>query len=144
MRLCLCGQQQDECGYSGVTGRYGSAGYGRLRPETTGYGRHFLDSRTGCDQLRPARTRHSLCERCVGALVPVSTTVTFSRALTTFDVKGPEPSQLPTTFTARAATSRTVPAETTDARAMVAFARSESGIASVGLKAIEFVRERYR
>src|SRR6266545_672553 len=50
---------------SGVTGRHGATGYNRLRPGITGYRRRFFDSRTGCDRLQPASTRHSLCGRCV-------------------------------------------------------------------------------
>jgi hypothetical protein len=56
----------------------------------------------------------------------------------------PKPDQSPSAFTALAATRRIVTAETTDSRAMAAFAGRESGIASVGLNATEFVRERYR
>jgi len=48
----------------------------------------------------------------------------------------------PRTFTARAATSSTVTAEIADSRPMVAFARKDSGMASVGLNATEFVSER--
>ena len=50
--------------------------------------------------------------------------------------------QLPSTFTARAATSRIVTAEMPASRPIAAFARSDRGITSVGLKAIEFVSER--
>jgi hypothetical protein len=45
------------------------------------------------------------------------------------------------TFTARARTSSTVKAATTDPSPMVVFARSVIGIVSVGLNAIEFVNE---
>jgi hypothetical protein len=51
---------------SGVTGRYGSTGWGRLRPGITLYSRQFVAGRTGCDRLRPAGARHSLCCTCVG------------------------------------------------------------------------------
>ena len=44
-------------------------------------------------------------------------------------------------FTARAATSSTVTAETADSASISAFARCVSGIESVGLNAIEFVNE---
>jgi hypothetical protein len=44
-------------------------------------------------------------------------------------------------FTARAATRRTVSDETADSESMSIFARRVSGIASVGLNAIEFVNE---
>jgi hypothetical protein len=60
---------------SGVTGRYAPTGYSRLRPGITGYSRHFLAEPTGCDRLRPAAARHSLCGMCVVAMVPVSTTL---------------------------------------------------------------------
>jgi hypothetical protein len=39
-----------------------------------GHSRHFFDRRTGCDRLRPASTRHSLCGMCVVVMVPSSTT----------------------------------------------------------------------
>ena len=51
------------------------------------------------------------------------------------------PARSPRTFTARAATSRTVTAEKADSSPIIAFARRDSGIASVGLNAIEFVSE---
>jgi hypothetical protein len=54
---------------SGVTGRYGATGYNRLRPGITGWSRHFATMRTGCDRLRPATTRHSLCSTRVVGLV---------------------------------------------------------------------------
>ena len=44
-------------------------------------------------------------------------------------------------FTARAATRRMVIAETDDSISISSFARRVSGIASVGLNAIEFVNE---
>ena len=44
-------------------------------------------------------------------------------------------------FTARAATRRTVTAESVDRLAINAFARRVSGIASVGLNAVEFVSD---
>ena len=44
-------------------------------------------------------------------------------------------------FTARAATSRMATAETEDSTSMSSFALLVSGIASVGLKAIELVNE---
>ena len=44
-------------------------------------------------------------------------------------------------LTARAATSRIVIAEIADSNSISSFARRVSGIASVGLKAIEFVNE---
>ena len=44
-------------------------------------------------------------------------------------------------FTARAATSSTVTAESADSESISIFARRVSGIASVGLNAIEFVNE---
>ena len=47
----------------------------------------------------------------------------------------------PRTLTARAPTSRMVTAEIADSRPIVAFARIESGMVSVGLKAIEFVSD---
>jgi hypothetical protein len=50
---------------SGVTGRHGATGYNRPRPGITGYSRHFLESRTGYDRLRPATTRQGLCSTCV-------------------------------------------------------------------------------
>ena len=50
----------------------------------------------------------------------------------------------PSTLTARAAMSSTVTAEIADSKPISAFARRESGIASVGLKAIEFVSDTYR
>ena len=59
---------------SGVTGRHGATGYSRLRPGITGCSRHFLGVRTGCDRLRPASTRHSLCGRCVVGMVPAVAT----------------------------------------------------------------------
>jgi hypothetical protein len=43
-------------------------------PELTGYSRHSLDQRTGCDRLRAAAARHSLCGMCVVAVVPPSAT----------------------------------------------------------------------
>ena len=46
-------------------------------------------------------------------------------------------------LTARAATSRTVIDERADSISMRSFARRLSGIASVGLNAIEFVKEMY-
>ena len=48
-------------------------------------------------------------------------------------------SYVPSTLTARAATSRTVIAESPDPKPINSFARSVSGSVSVGLKAIEFV-----
>src|SRR2546423_9135725 len=42
---------------SGVTGRYELNRHSRLRPGITGWSRHFVQSRTGCDRLRPAATR---------------------------------------------------------------------------------------
>src|SRR6266508_5742680 len=59
---------------SGVTGRYAPTGYSRLRPGITGYSRHFLAEPTGCDRLRPAAARQSLCDTCVVDMVPTSTT----------------------------------------------------------------------
>jgi len=47
-------------------------------------------------------------------------------------------------LTERAATSSTTIAETDDPVSINSFARRVSGIASVGLKAIEFVKDRYR
>ena len=47
----------------------------------------------------------------------------------------------PRTFTARAATRRIVTAEIADSSPMTSFARTVSGIVSVGLNAIEFVSE---
>ena len=47
-------------------------------------------------------------------------------------------------FTARAATRRIVIAESVDSAAINVFAGRVSGIESVGLKAIEFVNDRYR
>lgn len=47
-------------------------------------------------------------------------------------------------FTARAVTSSTVRDEADDSASMSSFARRLSGIASVGLNAIEFVNETYR
>ena len=44
-------------------------------------------------------------------------------------------------FTARAAASSTVMADEADSASIISFARVLSGIASVGLKAIEFVNE---
>ena len=44
-------------------------------------------------------------------------------------------------FTARAATSNTVAAESADSSPIIAFARRDNGIVSVGLKAIAFVKE---
>jgi hypothetical protein len=44
-------------------------------------------------------------------------------------------------FTARAATSSTVIAETLDSESISSFARRLSGIASVGLKAMQFVND---
>ena len=44
-------------------------------------------------------------------------------------------------LTARAATSRIVTEEIADSESISCFARRVSGIASVGLKAIEFVNE---
>lgn len=44
-------------------------------------------------------------------------------------------------FTARAATSRIVTADTLDSDSIKSFAQRLSGIASVGLNAIEFVNE---
>jgi hypothetical protein len=79
---CVCLQALRETGAtglepatSGVTGRYGSTGYSRLRPVIAGCSRHFLGSRTGCGRLRPASTRYSLCGRCVVGAVPSSTTI---------------------------------------------------------------------
>ena len=60
---------------SGVTGRYGTICYDRLRPGVTGCSRHFMIERIGCDRLRPATTGHSLCGICVVELVPASTTL---------------------------------------------------------------------
>ena len=57
---------------SGVTGRHGATGYHRLRPEITGWSRHFLAERAGCDRLRPATTRQSLCSTRVVGLVHFS------------------------------------------------------------------------
>jgi hypothetical protein len=59
---------------SGVTGRNGITDYSPLQPGITGYSRRLVDSRTGCDRLRPASTRHSLCGSCVVALVPNAAT----------------------------------------------------------------------
>jgi hypothetical protein len=47
----------------------------------------------------------------------------------------------PRMFTARAATSKTVTAESADSRPIIAFARRDNGIVSVGLNAIAFVNE---
>jgi hypothetical protein len=47
-------------------------------------------------------------------------------------------------FTARAATRSTVTAEMPDSESINILARRVSGIASVGLNAIEFVKETYR
>jgi hypothetical protein len=44
-------------------------------------------------------------------------------------------------FTARAATSKIVNEEIADSDSIISFARRLSGIASVGLNAIEFVNE---
>jgi hypothetical protein len=46
-------------------------------------------------------------------------------------------------FTARAATSSTVVAETADSASIIIFIRRVSGIASVGLNAIALVTETY-
>jgi hypothetical protein len=46
-------------------------------------------------------------------------------------------------LTARAVTNSTVIAETPDSVSIKSFAQRESGIASVGLKAIEFVNDTY-
>ena len=46
-------------------------------------------------------------------------------------------------LTERAATSSTVTADTADSVSINAFAQRVSGIASVGLKAIEFVNDTY-
>ena len=54
--------------------RYGATGYDRLRPGITGQSRHFLIERTGCDPLRPAAARQSLCGTCVVDVMPVATT----------------------------------------------------------------------
>ena len=59
---------------SGVTGRHGATGYSRPLPGITGYSRAFLAARTGCDRLRPAAARYSLCGRRVVDAVPTSTT----------------------------------------------------------------------
>jgi len=40
-----------------VTGRYGLNRHSRLRPGITRWSRHFVQSRTGCDRLRPVTTR---------------------------------------------------------------------------------------
>jgi hypothetical protein len=55
---------------SGVTGRYRTAGYNRLRPGIAGQSRPFLAGRTGCDRLQAAAARHSLCGTCVVDVVP--------------------------------------------------------------------------
>jgi hypothetical protein len=70
---------------SGVTGRYDATGSGRLRPGITGYSGHFFTERTGCDRLRPASTRHSLCGMCVVGVVPTSTTSPSSLCLSMLD-----------------------------------------------------------
>jgi hypothetical protein len=49
----------------------------------------------------------------------------------------------PSMFTARAATSSTVTAESADSRPIIALARRDNGIVSVGLNAIAFVKETY-
>ncbi len=64
----------DSSATSGVTGRYGATGYDRLRPEITGWGRRFLDRRTGYNRLRSAATRHSLCGTSVVHNASVLTT----------------------------------------------------------------------
>jgi hypothetical protein len=46
----------------------------------------------------------------------------------------------PSMFTARAATSSTVTAESADSRPIIAFARRDNGIVSVGLNAMAFVK----
>ena len=54
---------------SGVTGRYELNRYDLLPPGITGYSRHFVSARTGCDPLRPAAARHNLCSTRVVGLV---------------------------------------------------------------------------
>ena len=58
-----------------ATGRYGRNRHGRLRPGITGWSRHFLAERTGCDRLRPAAARQGLCGRCVAELMADLTTL---------------------------------------------------------------------
>jgi hypothetical protein len=50
----------------------------------------------------------------------------------------------PSRLIERAATSRIVIAEIEDSAIIISFARRVSGIVSVGLNAIEFVKETYR
>jgi hypothetical protein len=66
---------------SGVTGRDGATGHSRLRPGISSYSRHFASERTGCDRLRPAATRHSLCGGCVAGVVPMTATIQSSASV---------------------------------------------------------------
>src|SRR5512132_214350 len=54
---------------SGVTGWYVRNRHGRLPPWITGWSRDFAPARTGCDRLRPAAARQSVCSTCVVGLV---------------------------------------------------------------------------
>jgi hypothetical protein len=59
-------------------------------------------------------------------------------------VRNPAYRNLGRTFTARAITRIAVTNEITDCKSIVIFAQMRTGRVSVGLKAVEFVNERYR
>src|SRR5207244_1014741 len=59
---------------SGVTGRDGLHRHSQRRPCVAGESRHFFLWRTGCDRVRAAATRQSLCGICVGGAVSPPTT----------------------------------------------------------------------
>jgi hypothetical protein len=75
------GSDRTRTATSGVTGRHGATGYDRLRPGIIGYSRAFLVEPTGCDRLRPATTRHSLCGSCVVDLMSTPTTARRSASM---------------------------------------------------------------
>jgi hypothetical protein len=77
----LTGATGHEPATPGVTGRDGATGHSRLRPGISSYSRHFASERTGCDRLRPAATRHSLCGGCVAGLVPMTATIQSSASV---------------------------------------------------------------
>lgn len=64
LRWLAYGSDGTRAATSGVTGRDWPDRLNRLRPGIAGWSRHFLDERTGCDRLRPAAARHSLCGPC--------------------------------------------------------------------------------
>ena len=78
-------------------------------------------------EVRPRCCRVAPCQRLCRFRVRVSARRAIQRRI----------------FTARAATSSTVVAEIADSVSIIIFTRRVSGIASVGLNAIELVNEMY-